>query len=69
MINLTALVIAAVIGYLIGHFIANKLWYKTDGVLIVSEEENAIRWKLQYNGDPYELPTKKTVTFKIEVEE
>lgn len=64
-----AVVLAAVIGYMIGKVIANVLCgRRADGTITIDlTGDNKIIWNIDYDGDPYELQKKKTVTFKIKV--
>lgn len=62
-----ALVLAAVIGYAIGTVLVRVFGgRRADGTITVDmTDDNKIFWNIDYDGDPYELQKKKTVTFKI----
>ena len=62
-----ALVLAAVIGYAIGTVLVRVFGGRQeDGTITVDmTDDNKIIWNIDYDGDPYELQKKKTVTFKI----
>lgn len=65
------LVLAAVVGAVIGTVLAKVFGGRqADGIITVDlSEDRKIVWNIAYNGDPYELQKKKTVTFKIQVKE
>lgn len=61
-----AIIFAVIGGLLIGNRIAKLIWPRYDGKLIITETESKIVWTLQYDGDPYTIKDKDTVTFKVE---
>ena len=65
----TVFVLAAVVGYMIGKVLSNALNRRpADGTITIDlTGDNKIIWNINYDGDPYELQKKKTVTFKIRV--
>lgn len=66
------LVFLMFIGFTLGeiyHALCQHFWPKVDGTMTIREDDEKIKWELHYNGDPYEINKKRTVTFKIKVEE
>lgn len=52
-------------GLMIGSVLANRVWPKYDGELIIKETDEKIVWILRYDGDPYDLPDRTSVKLKI----
>ena len=63
---MTIIFIAAafLLGLLIGVLIMAKAY---DGTMLIenNNDDEKTMWTLQYDGDPYEIPKKKSVRFKI----
>ena len=60
--------LAVIVGFMIGRLLYGIIFgNKVDGTITVDmSDDNKIIWKINYDGDPYELQERDKVTFKIE---